>query len=404
LALDLVPAAVLVGEANVDARLPRAALDRARVDLDLLERQQLAAVPQAADTDVELVAQVDAHGVEPEVVADLARQVGPAVELGPIALAAPGVVAVPDAVEGMRDAAEGHRSRHAPALLDVSRELVARRRRVFVRRAHGVPSQIEGGRARRVAQPEALQRSFDLEAEARDLEGVALERRRGRAMLGDGVHDGALVGDEEVEVRVTPAHVHAGTEHDADLARRVVHGKPVALAPQRQRRRTRVVATVVLRCRHVDRARHAHSSRPSRLMSSSCTMSNVRSPLMRSLPSMKACSRSSVPACTARQSAASASRVASGSSTAPACREPSVPRTTTYQSPPPAPESLNWRRTGASASRRPTLVVSRSSPGGGSSSRRAGAWVQTWWASQSGAGREAPMARIRRATRASTTP
>ena len=94
LADDVMRAPVLVGEVRLDARLARAALDRARLDLELLEGEQLAAVPQAADAHVELLAQVDADRVEPEVAAELAGQVGPAVELRPVALAAPGVVAV----------------------------------------------------------------------------------------------------------------------------------------------------------------------------------------------------------------------------------------------------------------------------------------------------------------------
>jgi len=52
---------------------------------------------------------------------------------------------------------------------------------------------------------------------------------------------------------------------------------------------------------------------------------------------MNACKRSSSPACTARQSSTAASRIASGSSTTPGCRVPVSPRTSTYQSPPPAP-------------------------------------------------------------------
>ena len=99
LADDVVLAAVLVGDARVDADLARAALDGARLDLELLEREQLLAVPQAADADVELLAEVDADRVEPEVGAELAGEVRPAVELRPVALAAPGVVAVADAVE-----------------------------------------------------------------------------------------------------------------------------------------------------------------------------------------------------------------------------------------------------------------------------------------------------------------
>src|SRR5262249_38614794 len=128
LARDPVLATVLVRQPGVHARLPGAPLDRARLDLELLEGVELPAVPQAADTDVELVSQVDAHRVEPEIGSELAREVGPAVELGPVPLAAPRVVAVPDAVEGMGDPAERDRAGHVPALLDVTGELVARRR------------------------------------------------------------------------------------------------------------------------------------------------------------------------------------------------------------------------------------------------------------------------------------
>src|SRR5262249_33836355 len=67
LAHDAVLAAVLVRQPGVHARLAGAPLDRARLDLELLESVELPAVPQAADTDVELVSQVDAHGVEPEI-------------------------------------------------------------------------------------------------------------------------------------------------------------------------------------------------------------------------------------------------------------------------------------------------------------------------------------------------
>src|SRR5262249_51226290 len=123
LAGDAMLPAMLVGQPGLDARLPRPALDRAGLDLDLLERQQLPAVPQAADADVELVAEIDPDGVEPEIRRELTREVGPAVELRPVALAAPRVVAVSEAVEGHRCAAEGDRPRHAAALLDVSGKL-----------------------------------------------------------------------------------------------------------------------------------------------------------------------------------------------------------------------------------------------------------------------------------------
>src|SRR5262249_33860523 len=106
------------------------------------------------------------------------------------------MVAVPDAVEGMGDPAERDRARHVPALLDVTGELVARRRGVLVGRARGVPAQVEGGRAGIVAQAEALEWLLDVQAKPRHREGVAVERRRWRAVLGDGVDDRALVGDE----------------------------------------------------------------------------------------------------------------------------------------------------------------------------------------------------------------
>jgi hypothetical protein len=62
----------------------------------------------------------------------------------------------------------------------------------------------------RVAQPEALERLLDLDLQARHREAVAVERRQRGAMLGDGVHDRPLVGDEEVEIRIAALHVHPG--------------------------------------------------------------------------------------------------------------------------------------------------------------------------------------------------
>src|SRR5262245_56934102 len=64
LAHDVVLAPVLVRDPHVDADLSRTALDGAGLDLDGLERQQLLAIPHAADADVELIAQIDADRVE----------------------------------------------------------------------------------------------------------------------------------------------------------------------------------------------------------------------------------------------------------------------------------------------------------------------------------------------------
>ena len=112
----------------------------------------------------------------------------------------------------------------------------------------------------RVAQAEAFERLLDVDAQPGDGEGVAVERRERRAVLGHRVHDGALVGDDEIEVGVAALAVRADPEHDADLAFRIVERKPVALAPQRPRVRTRRVPAVVLGGRHVLGGGHVHVS------------------------------------------------------------------------------------------------------------------------------------------------
>src|SRR5262245_5616054 len=138
-------AAVLVGQVRGHADLARSTLHGALLDLELLEREQLGPVPQAADADVELVAEVDLDRVEPEVGAELAGEIRPAMELRPVALAAPRMIAMADAIERHRGAAQRHGARDAAALLDVAGKLVARRRRVLVRRARRLPAQGEGG-------------------------------------------------------------------------------------------------------------------------------------------------------------------------------------------------------------------------------------------------------------------
>ena len=112
---------------------------------------------------------------------------------------------------------------------------------------------------------------------------------------------------------------------------------------------------------------------------------------------MKACSRSRSPAWTARQSATSASSVASGVVDHAGVSRGVVAvddaRTSRRRRAPDEAELEPHRA--RSASRRPTLVVRRSSPGGGRSRRRASACVQTLFDSQSSDGSDAPISRMR---------
>ena len=70
-------------------------------------RGETRSVPQCPDVDVLVGRQLEAHGVEPGVAADLDVEIIPAVEVIPVALAAPAVVAMAEAVDGVGHAAVG---------------------------------------------------------------------------------------------------------------------------------------------------------------------------------------------------------------------------------------------------------------------------------------------------------
>src|SRR5579871_5801208 len=168
LADDLVGPPALVGEACGDAALPGAGVGGRDVEVDAAEIEQLAAVPQAADAEVDLGAVVDAHRVEPQVVPELAREIRPAVEFRPVPLAAPTVVAVRERVHGVLLAAEHHGSPDPPPLLEVAGDLIeahARRMRVAVGGARRLPAHVEAVRAVAVAEPEALEGRLPVDAE-----------------------------------------------------------------------------------------------------------------------------------------------------------------------------------------------------------------------------------------------
>src|SRR3989442_721263 len=237
LADDMVLAPTLVRQARVDAQLAGAAVGRRDRELDTRERKELAAVPQAADADVRLGAEVDAHGVEPEVAAELPAQIAPAVELRPVTLAAPAVVAVGEAVDRVGDARERHRAADRAALLDVAGNLIeahSGRMRIEIGRAQALPDDVHRMHPVPVAEPEALERGQPLDQETAGLETPRLDGRHRQAVIDQAVHHRPAVGEEEKEVRLAKVRVDAGAEHHADLALRIVEGKPEALVPERQ--------------------------------------------------------------------------------------------------------------------------------------------------------------------------
>src|SRR3989304_5561980 len=115
LADDVVLAPAFVREVQINAQLSGAAVGGLDVHLDLLEAHDLLPVPEAAQVQLRgffASPHPHAHGVEPEVRAELAAEVVPAGELGPVALAAPAVVAVAEAVQPVGLPGDGHGAGH----------------------------------------------------------------------------------------------------------------------------------------------------------------------------------------------------------------------------------------------------------------------------------------------------
>src|SRR5262249_53506830 len=204
-------------------------------------------------------AEIDAHRVEPEVGADLAAQVVPAVELGPVALAAPAVIAVAGPLDAAACAADRDRPGHRSPLLDVTRDLVeahAGRMRIAVGGARRLPNDVEPRAAGGVAETKTLEGALPVDRDSAEREPARFDRWHGRTMIDRAVHHRAALRDEEKEIRLAEVRVDADAEHDTDVTARIVEGKPEALVPQRERVLARNVSRVVLGGRHMRGARH----------------------------------------------------------------------------------------------------------------------------------------------------
>ena len=162
-------------------------------------------------------------------------------------------------VDRMTCAPDRDRAGHRSPLLDVSGDLVGAHAggvRIAVGGTRRLPDDVEPRAPGAVAETEPLERAFPLDREAREREAARLDRGHGRAMIDDGVHHRAPLGDEQEEVRLAEVRMDAGPEDDADLGPWIVEGEPVALVPQRQGVFARDVPRIVLGRGQVGGARH----------------------------------------------------------------------------------------------------------------------------------------------------